>query len=98
MTLMAHPVPAFKVLGLLHTGYYWNLQELCHEVAQVHRHGAVHFILFPALELIEMGGLQTHMGNIGVSTPQSDEITGETSSTASACPNAIVYPCQTRTA
>ena len=81
MALMAHAVLAFKVLKLLHTGYYWNPREHCREVAPVHRHGAVHFILFPALELIGMGGLQTRMGNIGVSTLQSDEITGETSST-----------------
>ena len=76
MALMAHAVFAFKVLGLLHRGYYWNPRELYREVAPVHHHGAVHFILFPALELIGMGGLQTRMGNTGVSTPQSDKSPG----------------------
>ena len=32
-----------SVLGLLHTGCYWNPRELCREVPQVHRHGVVHF-------------------------------------------------------
>ncbi|EDR15321.1 uncharacterized protein LACBIDRAFT_301445 [Laccaria bicolor S238N-H82] len=86
-----HAVHVFDVLvsfdivtGLVRA--HWNRRELCRQVAHglafLHRHGVVH------------GDL--HMGNIGVSMPQLDEITEEDLIDRCDPPNCtIVFPCQT---
>ncbi|EDR15940.1 uncharacterized protein LACBIDRAFT_321041 [Laccaria bicolor S238N-H82] len=67
-----HAVHAFNVLGSFHivarlARPHWNPRDLCRQIAQglafLHRHGVVH------------GDL--HMGNIGVSMPQLDDIIEE---------------------
>ena len=100
MTLMAHAVPAFKVLGLLHTGYYWNPRELRREVAQVHRHGVVHFYSISSIGTDRNGWVTDPYGNWCVHTVIGRNRRGDLIDrfSCSACPNAIVYPCQTRTA